>query len=68
MFQIPKERIYEEVFDATWSRETKDKKLPRRPSRDVITACQEHIYELTEALDLDSASSKLEYKLGMEPI
>ena len=63
MFQIPKERIYEEVFDATWSQEDKEKNVTCIPSQDVAKKSQIHLEEIRKALGLEEGSCKLENKL-----
>ena len=63
MFQIPKERIYEEVFDATWSKDDKEKNVKSIPSQDVAKKSQNHLEEILKALGLDEGSCKLENTL-----
>ena len=62
MFQIPKERIYEEVFDATCSKNEKEKNFKCIPSQDIVRKSQNHLEEIVKALGLDEKSCKLECK------
>ena len=62
MFQIPKERIYEEAFDATCTKKGAERSQIKT-SRDIATETQDIREELAKALDLDVERCKLECSL-----
>ena len=63
MFQIPKERIYEEVFDATSSMNEKEKIVKCISKEDFVRKSENHLEEIMKALGLDERSCKLESRL-----
>ena len=66
MFQIPRERIYEEVFDATSSRDVMERDLNQISREDIVKKSRNHLSELLKALDLEAESCNLECRLEDE--